>query len=129
MQELQRKQAWLRRVGKDGPDADMMRDTERFNALLNLTAPSGAVDEADTLFPFWLFLDVPKSQQPRQLSPWQKAMRFTDVRADHLMWLPDCSSSVGSYLRRLDAPRGRRGKGALLKLFKGSMLLLKKYTY
>ena len=105
--ERARKEAWLRKVGEDGPTPELRMRMRRPHPLLNITAPTEqAVGDGvgDGLFPFWLFLDTPNVKAPKKLSVWQSSQRYVDNSADNLLWLPSCGASVGSYLSLLDSP-------------------------
>jgi hypothetical protein len=105
--ERARKEAWMRKVGEDGPSPELLLRQRRPHPLLNITAPIQEVmgdGEGDGLFPFWLFLDKPKVKPVKKLSAWQSAQRYVDSSADNLLWLPSCGASVGSFLSLIDSP-------------------------
>jgi hypothetical protein len=105
--ERSRKEAWMRKVGEDGPPPELLLRQRRPHPLLNITAPTQEAmgdGEGDGLFPFWLFLDTPNIKAVKKLSAWQSAQRYVDSSADNLLWLPSCGASVGSYLSLLDSP-------------------------
>jgi len=107
--EKKRKMEWLRYLGENGPSKETdtgFNSKARFHPLLDLTARNASDQDslAGSLFPFWLFSGIDGFAERNKLTSWQMEQRYSDHKADNVLWLPNCGASVASYLRDLDSP-------------------------